>query len=263
MLLYDLVSCHIAQRGRSAQTLELSQQEHEQLESYTRSRSLSSELSNRFRIILLAADETGVPHATVNRVWRAFEFKPHLRETFKLPIDPFFIEKVRDIVGMYMNPPDNATILCVDEKRQCQALERTQPCLPLGFGYAEGYTHDYICHGTLTPFAALDVTADSVIARQRKRYRHQEFLQFLRHIDVNVPLELDVHVIMDNYATHKYENVRVRFAKKPRCHIHFTPTYSSWLNHIEMWFGIITRKAIHRGSFRNVKDLAKKNRFFH
>ena len=323
----------MAKRGRSAQTLELSKQEREQLESYTRSRSLPSGLSNRFRIILLAADglsnmeiaeriglsrvsvgkwrkrfyergleglhdelrsgrprsipdakvadlidktlkskpegsthwstramadETGVSHATVNRVWRAFGLKPHLRETFKLSTDPFFVEKVRDIVGMYLNPPDNAMVLCVDEKTQCQALERTQPCLPLGFGYAEGYTHDYIRHGTLTLFAALDIATGSVIAQQKKRHRHQEFLQFLRHIDANVPSELDVHVIMDNYSTHKHEKVRAWFAKRPRYHIHFTPTYSSWLNQVETWFGIITRKAIRRESFRSVKDLAKK-----
>jgi len=153
---------------------------------------------------------------------------------------------------------ENALVLCVDEKSQCQALERSQPTLPLGFGYAEGYTHDYLRHGTLTLFAALDVATGGVLAQPKKRHRHQELLQFLRHIDANVPPGLDVHIIMDNYATHKHERVRSWFARKPRYHVHFTPTYSSWLNQVETWFGIITRKAIRRGSFRSTKELAEK-----
>ena len=204
------------------------------------------------------AGEIGVSHMTVCRIWRTFGLKPNLSDTFKLSTDPFFVEKVRDIAGLYLNPPENALVLCVDEKSQCQALERSQPILPLGFGYAEGYTHDYVRHGTLTLFAALDVATGSVIAQSKKRHRHQEFLQFLRHIDANVPPQLDVHIIMDNYATHKYEKVRSWFAKRPRYHVHFTPTYSSWLNQIETWFGIITRKAIRRGSFRSTKELAEK-----
>lgn len=204
------------------------------------------------------ADEIGFSHMTVSRVWQTFGLKPHLRDTFKLSTDPFFVEKVRDIVGLYLNPPENALVLCVDEKSQCQALERSQPTLPLGFGYAEGYTHDYVRHGTLTLFAALDVATGGVLAQPKKRHRHQEFLQFLRHIDANVPQELDVHIIMDNYATHKQEKVRSWFAKRPRYHAHFTPTYSSWLNQVETWFGIITRKAIRRGSFRSTKELAEK-----
>jgi len=204
------------------------------------------------------ADETGVSHMTVCRVWQTFGLKPHLRDTFKLSTDPFFVEKVRDIVGLYLNPPEKALVLCVDEKSQCQALERSQPTLPLGLGYAEGYTHDYVRHGTLTLFAALDVETGGVIAQTKKRHRHQELLQFLRHIDANVPPELDVHIIMDNYATHKHAKVRSWLASKARYHIHFTPTYSSWLNQVETWFGIITRKMIRRGSFRSTKQLAQK-----
>ena len=154
------------------------------------------------------ADQIGVSHMTVCRVWQTFGLKPHLRDTFKLSTDPFFVEKVRDIVGLYLNPPEKALVLCVDEKSQCQALERSQPTLPLGFGYAEGYTHDYVRHGTLTLFAALDVATGGVIAQSKKRHRHQEVLQFLRHIDANVPSQLDVHIIMDNYTTHKHAKVR-------------------------------------------------------
>lgn len=204
------------------------------------------------------ANETGVSHMTVCRVWQAFGLKPHRTETFKLSTDPFFVEKVRDIVGLYLSPPENALVICVDEKSQCQALERSQPALPLGFGYAEGYTHDYLRHGTLTLFAALDVATGGVLAQAKKRHRHQELLQFFRHIDANVPLELDVHVIMDNYSTHKHAKVRSWFASRPRYHLHFTPTYSSWLNQVETWFGIITRKTIRRGSFRSTKELAEK-----
>jgi putative transposase len=204
------------------------------------------------------ANETGVSHMTVCRVWQTFGLKPHRTETFKLSTDPFFVEKVRDIVGLYLSPPENALVICVDEKSQCQALERSQPALPLGFGYAEGYTHDYLRHGTLTLFAALDVATGGVLAQSKKRHRHQELLQFLRHIDANVPSQLDVHVIMDNYSTHKHAKVRSWFARKPRYHLHFTPTYSSWLNQVETWFGIITRKTIRRGSFRSTKELAEK-----
>jgi putative transposase len=204
------------------------------------------------------ADEIGVSHMTVCRVWQTFGLKPHRSDTFKLSTDPFFVEKVRDIVGLYLNPPESALVLCVDEKSQCQALERSQPTLPLGFGYAEGYTHDYVRHGTLTLFAALDVATGGVLAEAKIRHRHQELLQFLRHSDVNTPPQLDVHLIMDNYSTHKHEKVRSWLARRPRYHLHFTPTYSSWLNQVETWFGIITRKAIRRGSFRSTKELAKK-----
>lgn len=204
------------------------------------------------------ADEIGVSHMTVSRVWQTFGLKPHLSNTFKLSTDPFFVEKVRDIAGLYLHPPENALVLCVDEKSPCQALERSQPTLPLGFGYAEGYTHDYIRHGTLTLFAALNRATGGVLAQSKIRHRHLEFLQFLRHIDANVPSELDVHLMVDNYSTHKHEKIRSWFARRPRYHVHFTPTYSSWLNQVEVWFGIITRKAIRRGSFRNTKELAGK-----
>jgi len=204
------------------------------------------------------AEEVGVSHMTVCRVWQTFGLKPHRSDTFKLSTDAFFVEKVRDITGLYLSPPENALVLCVDEKSQCQALERSQPTLPLGFGYAEGYTHDYLRHGTLTLFAALDVATGGVLAQTKQRHRHQEFLQFLRHVDVNTPPELDVHLIVDNYSTHKHEKVRTWLSRRPRYHLHFTPTYSSWLNQVETWFGIITRKAIRRGSFRSTKELAQK-----
>jgi putative transposase len=204
------------------------------------------------------AAETGVSKSTVQRIWSSFGVKPHRSRSFKLSTDPFFVEKVRDIVGLYLNPPTNALVLCVDEKSQCQALERSQPALPMGLGYLEGYTHDYLRHGTTTLFAAFDVATGKVMSQCKKRHRHQEFLQFLRHIDANVPSELDVHIVMDNYATHKQQNVRLWFAKHPRFQVHFTPTYSSWLNQVETWFGIITRKMIRRGSFINVKQLIAK-----
>jgi len=204
------------------------------------------------------ATETGISKSTVQRLWRDFGLKPHRFSTFKLSTDPFFVEKVRDIVGLYLDPPTNALVLCVDEKSQCQALQRTQPALPMGLGYLEGYTHDYLRHGTTTLFAALDVTNGQVIAKCKKRHRHQEFLQFLRHIEANVPPQLQVHLILDNYATHKHRKVRLWLARRPRFQLHFTPTYASWLNQVETWFGIITRKTIRRGSFSSVKQLVCK-----
>lgn len=204
------------------------------------------------------AKETGVSKTTVHRWLQTFSVKPHLQETFKLSTDPFFVEKVRDIVGLYLNPPDKAVVLCVDEKSQIQALDRTQPILPLGLGYVEGITHDYIRHGTTTLFAALDVATGEVITQCKPRHRHQEFLSFLRQIDDSVPEDLDIHMIVDNYCTHKHMKVKDWLAKRPRFHVHFTPTYSSWLNQVERWFGIITEKAIRRGSFRSVKELIAK-----
>jgi transposase len=201
------------------------------------------------------AIEIGISKSTVQRIWSAFGVKPHRTRSFKLSTDPFFVEKVRDIVGLYLDPPINALVLCVDEKSQCQALERSQPALPMGLGYLEGYTHDYLRHGTTTLFAALDTATGRVINQCKNRHRHQEFLQFLRHIEANVPEEFDVRLVMDNYATHKHPKVRLWFARHPRFQAHFTPTYSSWLNQVETWFGIITRKAIRRGSFTTVKQL--------
>jgi putative transposase len=204
------------------------------------------------------AAETGISKTTVARYLKAFQLKPHRVESFKLSTDPLFIEKLRDVVGLYLNPPENALVLCVDEKSQCQALERTQPMLPMGFGYVEGVTHDYVRHGTTTLFAALNVLNGAVLASCKPRHRHQEFLSFLREIDKAVPQELDVHCIVDNYASHKHPKVRAWLARRPRWHMHFVPTYSSWLNQVERFFGIITERAIRRGSFKSVKELTNK-----
>jgi len=204
------------------------------------------------------ADATGISKSTVQRVWSAFGLQPHRQESFKLSTDPFFIEKLRDIVGLYLNPPQNAVVLCVDEKSQCQALERSQPMLPLGLGYVEGVTHDYVRHGTTTLFAALDIANGQVLTQNKSRHRHQEFLGFLRQIDKNVPGDLEVHVVLDNYSTHKHAKVKGWLASHGRFHLHFTPTYASWLNQVERWFGIITQRAIRRGSFGSVKELVAK-----
>ena len=205
-----------------------------------------------------AAAESKISKSSVHRYFQLFGVKPHLTESFKLSTDAFFVEKLRDVVGLYLNPPDNALVLSVDEKSQCQALERTQPMLPLGLGYVEGVTHDYKRHGTTTLFAALDVLDGSVIAQCKPRHRHQEFLGFLRNIEANVPKNLDIHLIVDNYSTHKHARVKAWLAARPRWHIHFTPTYSSWLNQVERFFGLITDKAIRRGSFTSVKELVGK-----
>ena len=204
------------------------------------------------------ADETGLSKSTVHRYLTLFGLQPHRSKSFKLSNDPFFIEKVRDIVGLYLNPPDHALVLCVDEKSQCQALERTQPVLPMGLGYVEGITHDYVRHGTTTLFAALDVANGTVLTQCKPKHRHQEFLAFLRHIEANVPEHLDVHLICDNYGTHKHARVKNWLARRPRFHLHFTPTYSSWLNQVERWFALITTQAIRRGSFDSVADLKRK-----
>ena len=194
----------------------------------------------------------------MQRWFDLFGVQPHRQRTFKLSTDPFFIEKVRDIVGLYLNPPDHAVVLCVDEKTQVQALQRTQPLLPWGLGYVEGVTHDYVRHGTITLFAVLDVATREVFSQCKRRHRHQEFLAFLRHIDRNVPRELDVHLVLDNYATHKHAKVKAWLAKRPRYQIHYTPTYASWLNQVERCFGIVTQRAIRRGSFSSVKQLTEK-----
>ena len=201
------------------------------------------------------SEATKISKSTVQRIWKVFGLQPHRQRHFKLSTDPFFVEKVRDIVGLYLNPPDNAMVLCVDEKSQIQALNRTQPLLPFGIGYCEGITHDYVRHGTTTLFAALDIVSGQVITRCRPRHRHQEFLQFLREIDKSVPADLEIHLVVDNYATHKHPKVKRWLAMRPRYHVHFTPTYSSWLNQVEIWFNIITQRAIRRGSFTSVKKL--------
>ena len=204
------------------------------------------------------ADETGLSTTTVHRYMTLFGLQPHRSKSFKLSNDPFFIEKVRDIVGLYLNPPEHALVLCVDEKSQVQALQRTQPMLPMGLGYVEGVTHDYVRHGTTTLFAALDIANGTVITQCKPKHRHQEFLAFLRHVETQVPSTLDVHLICDNYATHKHPRVRAWLARRPRFHLHFTPTYSSWLNQVERWFALITNQAIRRGSFDSVPDLKRK-----
>src|SRR5580700_1105010 len=210
------------------------------------------------------AQETGISKSTVARYFALFGVQPHRSKSFKLSTDPFFVEKVRDVVGLYLNPPDHAVVLSVDEKSQIQALNRTQPVLPMGLGYVEGVTHDHVRHGTTTLFAALDIATGTVLTECKPRHRHQEFLAFIQRIDQAVPEELDVHLIVDNYSTHKHAKVRLWLAERPRFHVHYTPTYSSWLNQVERWFGLITQQAIRRGSFKSVKDLiAKIDRFTH
>jgi transposase len=203
------------------------------------------------------AQKLKLSQSTVSRVWRAFGLQPHRTETFKLSTDPLFIDKVRDIVGLYLNPPAKALVLCVDEKSQIQALDRTQPILPLAPGVAERRTHDYMRHGTTTLFAALDMATGKVIGELHRRHRATEFLQFLRTIDANVPAALDVHLIMDNYGTHKTPSVRAWFAKHARFHAHFTPTSASWLNMVERWFGLLSDKQIKRGTHRSTVELEK------
>jgi len=206
--------------------------------------------------------ETGISKSSVQRYLSLFGVQPHRTESFKLSTDPFFVDKLRDVVGLYLNPPENALVVCVDEKSQCQALERTQPMLPMGLGYVEGVTHDYKRHGTTTLFAALDVLTGAVLSTCKARHRHQEFLSFLREIDKAVPADLEIHAIVDNYSTHKHPKVKAWLAARPRWHLHFIPTYSSWLNLVERFFALITDKAIRRGSFRSVKDLTAKINHF-
>jgi putative transposase len=204
------------------------------------------------------AESTRISKSTVHRIWTAFGLQPHRRESFKFSTDPFFVEKVRDIVGLYLTPPDKAVVLGMDEKSQIQALDRTQPMLPMGLGYVEGVTHDYVRHGTTTLFAALDIANGTVITQCKRRHRHQEFLAFLKHIDQQVPKDLDIHAIVDNYATHKHATIKRWLARHPRWHVHHTPTYASWLNQVEIWFNLITQQAIRRGTFTSVRELVAK-----
>jgi transposase len=203
------------------------------------------------------ANEMGLSQSAISRIWRAFGLQPHRQETFKLSTDPLFVEKTRDIVGLYLDPPVKAMVLCVDEKSQIQALDRTQPVLPLAPGVPERRTHDYMRHGTTTLFAALDVATGKVIGRLHRRHRSQEFLRFLRTIDASVPADLDVHLIMDNYGTHKTPAVQRWLARHPRFHVHFTPTSASWLNQVERWFATLTQKQIRRGTHRSTQQLEK------
>ena len=201
------------------------------------------------------ARRSGLSHNTVSLIWLAFALQPHRTETFKLSADPLFIEKVRDIVGLYLNPPDRALVLCVDEKSQIQALDRTRPLLPLRPGQAERRTHDYVRHGTTSLFAALDARTGQVIGQRHRRHRALEFRKFLDAIESEVPAELDVHLIADNYATHKTALIRNWFARRPRFHIHFTPTSASWLNLVEGWLGLLTEKQLRRGVHQSSAEL--------
>jgi transposase len=198
-----------------------------------------------------------VSAATVCRIWQKHKLQPHRVESFKFSTDPDFVVKLRDIVGLYLNPPDKALVLSVDEKSQIQALDRTQPILPLRPGLPERRTHDYERHGTTTLFAALNVLEGTVIGHCQPRHRHQEFLLFLNKIEACTDPGLDIHLILDNYGTHKHPLVKHWFKDHPRYHVHFTPTSSSWLNQVERWFAEITRKQIRRGTFRSVRDLVK------
>ena len=201
------------------------------------------------------AQRCGLSKNTISRIWRAFGLQPHRTESFKLSADPLFIEKVRDIVGLYLNPPDRALVLCVDEKAQIQALDRTRPLLPMRPGQIERRTHDYVRHGTTSLFAALDAQTGKVIGQCHRRHRSVEFRKFLDGIDATVPADLDLHLILDNYGTHKTALVRRWLAKRPRYHLHFTPTGASWLNMVERWFAELTQKQIRRGAFDSSRAL--------
>lgn len=208
------------------------------------------------------ARRVGVSSTTVRRVWRAFGLQPHRSESFQLSNDPLLVEKVRDVVGLYLNPPDHAAVLCVDEKSQIQALDRKQPILPMLPGRAERRSHDYRRHGTTTLFAALDVATGKVIGSLHRKHRAVEFRKFLRRIDEAGPAELDVHLILDNYAAHKTPEIQRWLARHPRFHFHFTPTYSSWLNQVERWFALLTDKQIKRGAHQSVVQLERAIREF-
>ena len=208
------------------------------------------------------AKRTGLSRASIHRIWRAFSLAPHRSETFKLSKDPLFIDKVRDIVGLYLAPPDRALVLCVDEKSQIQALDRTAPLLPMRPGQIERRTHDYVRHGTTSLFAALDTRTGKVIGQTHQRHRSAEFRKFLDTIEANVPPQLDIHLILDNYGTHKTALIRNWLAKRPRFHLHFTPTSASWLNLVERWFAALTDKQLRRGVHRSTKELETAIRSF-
>jgi transposase len=201
------------------------------------------------------AARSGLSESTVGRIWRKFDLKPHLLDGFKLSTDPMFVEKVVDVVGLYHNPPQKAVVLCVDEKSQVQALDRSQPVLPMMPGMPERRTHDYARHGVTSLFAAFNIADGTVISELHRRHRHQEFLKFLKRIDKNVPAGLDVHLVCDNYGTHKTPAIQDWLARHPRFHVHFTPTGSSWINQVERWFGYLTDKKIRRGVHKSVQAL--------
>jgi transposase len=203
------------------------------------------------------AKAQGLSRMTVQRIWKQYNLKPHLIETFKLSRDKHFLEKLQDIVGLYLNPPEHALVLCVDEKSQIQALDRTQPLLPLRPGLAARQTHDYKRNGTTTLFAALSMLDGRVIGDCMLRHRHQEFIRFLKRLDAEMPASLHLHLVVDNYGTHKHPRVRSWLERHPRFHLHFIPTSSSWLNMVERWFREITDKRLRRGTFANVRSLIK------
>jgi transposase len=203
------------------------------------------------------AAATGLSKSTIGRIWRAFELKPHRVDTFKLSNDPQFIDKVRDVVGLYLDPPEHAMVLAVDEKSQIQALDRSAPVLPMMPGMPERRTHDYVRYGITTLFAALDVATGRVIGSIHRRHRASEFKKFLAKLDKEVPADLDVHLICDNYTTHKHPTVQRWLAAHPRFHMHFTPTYSSWLNQVERWFGLLTDQRLRRGVHKSIHALEK------
>jgi len=209
----------------------------------------------------LLADQLGIEHSTVASIWKEYGVRPWTAETFKFSTDPELEAKVVDVVGLYLAPPENAVVLCIDEKSQIQALNRTQKTLPMQPGHAEQRTHDYVRHGTTTLFAALEIATGKVTGLCKKQHRHQEFLAFLKHVARAYP-DVELHLVMDNYTTHKHAKVTAWLEANPRIHIHFTPTSGSWLNMVEVWFGIIERQAIHRGSFPTVRDLMIKIREF-
>lgn len=209
----------------------------------------------------LLAPRLGVDHSTVAEVWKQYGIRPWKAEAFKFSTDPELEAKVVDVVGLYLAPPDNAVVLCVDEKSQIQALDRTQKTLPMQPGHAEQRTHDYVRHGTATLFAALEIATGKVTGLCKQRHRHQEFLVFLKHLARAYP-DVELHLVMDNYATYKTPDVRQWLADHPRIHVHFTPTSGSWLNLVEVWFGIIERQAIRRGSYTSTRDLIAKIRAF-
>jgi transposase len=208
------------------------------------------------------ANATGFSHTTIRRIWTAFGLQPHRSQTFKLSSDPLFVDKVRDIVGLYLSPPNRALVLSVDEKSQIQALDREQPVLPMMPGIPERRTHNYVRHGTTSLFAALDVASGFVIGKCYKRHRATEFLDFLKQIDAHVPEGLDVHIIMDNYATHKTAAIKTWLARRPHYHVHFTPTSASWINQVERWFAELTRKQLRRGVHTSTKQLEADIRAF-
>jgi transposase len=201
------------------------------------------------------ARQVGLSQTAISRIWRAFGLKPHLTQTWKLSTDPQFIDKVRDIVGLYLDPPEAALVLCVDEKSQIQALDRTAPSLPILPTTPARRSHDYVRNGTASLFAALDVASGKVISQVHRRHRQQEFLKFLRTIDRNVPAELDVHLVCDNYGTHKTPQIKQWLLRHPRFHLHLTPTYSSWLNLVERWFAELTNRKLRRSAHRSVAEL--------